>query len=26
LRIDTAISGDWRVGINRVEVKSGGRR
>ena len=26
LRIDTATSGDWRVGINRVEVKSGGRR
>jgi len=26
LRIDTLIDGDWRVGINRIEVKAGGNR
>jgi len=26
LRIDTVVEGDWRVGINRLEVKPGGNR
>tara|TARA_R110000765_G_scaffold301868_1_gene396226 strand:- start:221 stop:1702 length:1482 start_codon:yes stop_codon:yes gene_type:complete len=26
LRIDTVVEGDWRVGINRLEVKTGGNR
>ena len=26
LRIDTFVPGDWRVGINRVEIVTGGRR
>ena len=26
LRIDTVVEGDWRVGINRLEVKAGGNR
>jgi len=26
LRIDTFVPGDWRVGINRLEVKAGGNR
>ena len=26
IRIDGATPSDWRVGINRIEVKQGGRR